>query len=143
MNEILNITDNDPNPLQTKNLDIMSIEQSNIFLALFQCNGKTSNYFNGETGYIGAGPSSVPPTTKDLNYHKSPEWLEPIINRIESGDYTITVSKEGCIIKSDDYDFYPDTDESFYEEHEGNRHNATFTAVLAFLKWAKENKIII
>ena len=97
------------------------------------------------TWYKKVNNVNVPAVTESYwTPESNPAHLAPVIDRIECGDYTVTVSKEGCIIKSDDYEAWPDEDEAFHEEHQGtSRHNSTFTAIVSFLKWVKENNITI
>ena len=81
-----------------------------------------------------------PLQTKDFNQMN----ISVAIENIESGDYTVIVSKHSCIIKSDDYDFYPNEEGAFYEEHEGSsRYYSALKAITSFLRWANKNNIII
>lgn len=137
-----------PNPLQTTNLnkmiipDIEEAQKNRELLARFM------NYYKLKADpvlYERIGTTSVPVAPEPYWVPESnPSHLLPVIDRIESGDYTVTVSKRGCIIQSDDYEFYPGTKEAYSEDYQGaSRHNSAYIAIVSFLKWVKENDITV
>lgn len=62
-----------------------------------------------------------------LSYHKSWEWLMPVVEKIESIQYKVAIENSECQISGYEYcrDFYS----------EGSKLHAVYNSVVEFIKW--------
>lgn len=64
-------------------------------------------------------------TFDNLKYHKSWNWLMPVVEKIEK-DYHVTIRDRHCEIANADRAFIG---------REGNKLRSTYKAVVEFIKW--------
>lgn len=69
-------------------------------------------------------------TIEQLKYHKSWDWLMPVVEKIESLGYEFIIIESRCKINNNtDHSI----EELFYIETIGSKINATYEAVVAFI----------
>jgi len=79
-----------------------------------------------------------------LKYHSSWDWLIPVVEKIESiGRTAVVIGFDTCEIKDENYadlsKNLPDRFDSFNEEGK-TKLEATYKAVIEFIKWYNENR---
>ena len=74
---------------------------------------------------------------KDLQYHKSWDWLMPVVEKIESLGYELMIAESRCKI-------HHNTDHSIKEviniDIVGNKREATYKAIVEFIKKYNDEK---
>ena len=134
-------TDGVENVLQTKDFS-NNIEENNKIIADFLgwVQRKMPVYMKGRNMWMShhktRGFCSI--VGEEL-FHESWDWLMPVIEKIESEDYTVNIFKEETEIRSDDYDSYPDEEGAYCSGEIGPKLIATYKAVVEFIKWRNEN----
>ena len=95
---------------------------------------RTIEYYNGEK-VVGSftHPSS-------MKFHKSWDWLMPIVEKVESMKYVVTITQNICTIKASVMG-----DTTLITRQTGNYSTPdtkiynTWLALIDFIKWYKEN----
>lgn len=69
----------------------------------------------------------------DLKYHSDWNWLMQVVEKIESLNVVVEIRENVCYIET--------TPNDYYSELEETKIQATYNAVVRFIKWYNENKI--
>lgn len=105
--------------------------ENNILIGIFDgasyVNDDPENYPNGY--YIGELAEMLP---EDWQYHKSYDWLLPVVEKIESLGYPVEITLNKCKI-------YIDTFYLMQSVGFPDKISAVYSQVVEFIKWYNEN----
>jgi len=97
-------------------------------------------YMKGEEIWMGPGGATTKGSCGILGeecFHYSWDWLMPVVERIESLGYGVTIGMGTyCIIQND----WKEDLEEIYSMTDNNKLFCTYNAVVKFIKWYNINK---
>ena len=68
-----------------------------------------------------------------LLFHKSWDWLMPVVEKIESMGYSVKIIEDWCEIIGEDYDKVADFG--------GGKLISVYAAIVEFIKWYNKNRL--